>query len=70
MKKALSFLPPLTLLVSTVSCAEKNKTSEKSETTSRCKTVDGFRQAAIDSEAGIPYICGQDDVQVVNYEIK
>ena len=32
MKKALALLLPLTLLVSTMSCAEKNKTSGKSET--------------------------------------
>ena len=32
MKKALALLLPLTLLVSTMSCAEKNKTSEISET--------------------------------------
>jgi beta-glucosidase len=146
MKKALALLLPLTLLISTVSCAEKNKTSEKSETettkavtsasetstmtevnfdgpkyqtyatmtpeeivatltleqkasqmvqpavynitnedmkandygsilsTVGCidfeawaNTVDGFQQAAIDSEAGIPYIYGQDDVHGVNY---
>ncbi|WP_051536125.1 glycoside hydrolase family 3 protein [Ruminococcus flavefaciens] len=146
MKKALALLLPLTLLVSTMSCAEKNKTSEKSETettnastsaaepttstelefdgpkyetyatmtpeeivaaltleqkaaqmvqpavyniteedmkandygsilsTVGCidsdawaETVDGFQQAAIDSEAGIPYIYGQDDVHGVNY---
>ena len=30
-------------------------------------TVDGFQQAALDSEAGIPYIYGQDDVHGVNY---
>lgn len=29
--------------------------------------VDGFQQAAIESEAGIPYIYGQDDVHGVNY---
>ena len=29
--------------------------------------VDGFQQAAIDSESGIPYIYGQDDVHGVNY---
>ena len=146
MKKALALLLPLTLLVSTMSCAEKNKTSEKSETettnastsaaepttstelefdgpkyetyatmtpeeivaaltleqkaaqmvqpavyniteedmkandygsilsTVGCidsdawaETVDGFQQAAIESEAGIPYIYGQDDVHGVNY---
>ena len=146
MKKALALLLPLTLLISTVSCAEKNKSSEKSETettkavtsaaetttmtemnfdgpkyqtyatmtpeeivatltleqkasqmvqpavyniteddmkandygsilsTVGCidfeawaETVDGFQQAAIDSEAGIPYIYGQDDVHGVNY---
>ncbi len=146
MKKALALLLPLTLLVSTMSCAEKNKTSEKSETettnastsaaepttstelefdgpkyetyaamtpeeivaaltleqkaaqmvqpavyniteedmkandygsilsTVGCvdsdtwaETVDGYQQAAIDSEAGIPYIYGQDDVHGVNY---
>ena len=32
MKKALVLLLPLTLLVSTLSCAEKNNTSEKTET--------------------------------------
>ena len=146
MKKALALLLPLTLLVSTMSCAEKNKTSEKSETettnastsatepttstelefdgpkyetyaamtpeeivaaltleqkaaqmvqpavyniteedmkandygsilsTVGCidsdawaETVDGFQQGAIESEAGIPYIYGQDDVHGVNY---
>ena len=145
MKKALALLLPLTLLVSTMSCAEKNKTSEKSETetttttsaaetTTRteiefdgpkyetyaamtpeeivstltleqkaaqmvqpaiyniteedmkandygsilstvgcidsdvwAETVDGFQQGAIESEAGIPYIYGQDDVHGVNY---
>ncbi|MBQ3841114.1 MAG: glycoside hydrolase family 3 protein [Ruminiclostridium sp.] len=30
-------------------------------------TVDGFQQAAIDSDSGIPYIYGQDDVHGVNY---
>lgn len=29
--------------------------------------VDGFQQAAIDSETGIPYVYGQDDVHGVNY---
>lgn len=29
--------------------------------------VDGFQQAAIESEAGIPYVYGQDDVHGVNY---
>ena len=29
--------------------------------------VDGFHQAAIESEAGIPYVYGQDDVHGVNY---
>ncbi len=29
--------------------------------------VDGFQKAAIESEAGIPYIYGQDDVHGVNY---
>jgi beta-glucosidase len=145
MKKTLALLLPLTLLVSTMSCAEKNKTSEKSETetttttsaaetTTRteiefdgpkyetyaamtpeeivstltleqkaaqmvqpaiyniteedmkandygsilstvgcidsdvwAETVDGFQQGAIESEAGIPYIYGQDDVHGVNY---
>ena len=146
MKKALALLLPLTLLVSTMSCAEKNKTSEKSETettnastsaaepttstelefdgpkyetyatmtpeeivaaltleqkaaqmvqpavyniteedmkandygsilsTVGCvdsdtwaETVDGYQQGAIESEAGIPYIYGQDDVHGVNY---
>jgi len=145
MKKTLALLLPLTLLVSTMSCAEKNKTSEKSETetttttsaaetTTRteiefdgpkyetyaamtpeeivstltleqkaaqmvqpaiyniteedmkandygsilstvgcidsdawAETVDDFQQGAIESEAGIPYIYGQDDVHGVNY---
>ncbi|WP_295086479.1 glycoside hydrolase family 3 N-terminal domain-containing protein [Ruminococcus sp.] len=146
MKKALVLLLPLTLLVSTLSCAEKNNTSEKTETEttnstvsatesdtkadvvfdgpkyqtyatmtpeeivasltfeqkasqmvqpavyniteedmkandygsilstmgcidsdSWCEIVDGFQQAAIESEAGIPYIYGQDDVHGVNY---
>lgn len=146
MKKAIALLLPLALLISTVSCAEKDKTSEKSEpeatkaassadeTTTRSEvvfdgqkyetyaamtpeeivatltleqkasqmvqpaiyniteddmknsdygsilstvgcidanswreTVDGFQQAAIESEAGIPYIYGQDDVHGVNY---
>ena len=31
------------------------------------ETVDGFQQAAIESESGIPYIYGQDDVHGVNY---
>ena len=31
------------------------------------KTVDGFQKAAIESESGIPYIYGQDDVHGVNY---
>ena len=31
------------------------------------KTVDGFQKAALESEAGIPYIYGQDDVHGVNY---
>lgn len=31
------------------------------------KKVDGLQQAAIESEAGIPYIYGQDDVHGVNY---
>ena len=31
------------------------------------ETVDGFQQAAIVSESGIPYIYGQDDVHGVNY---
>ena len=31
------------------------------------QTVDGFQQAAIESEACIPYIYGQDDVHGVNY---
>ncbi|HOC34574.1 MAG TPA: glycoside hydrolase family 3 protein [Ruminococcus flavefaciens] len=146
MKKALALLLPLTLLVSTMSCAEKNKTTEKSETettnastsaaepttstelefdgpkyetyaamtpeeivaaltleqkaaqmvqpavyniteedmkandygsilsTVGCvdsdtwaETVDGYQQGAIESEAGIPYIYGQDNVHGVNY---
>lgn len=29
--------------------------------------VDGFQQAALNSEAGVPYIYGQDDVHGVNY---
>lgn len=29
--------------------------------------VDGFQQSAVDSEAGIPYVYGQDDVHGVNY---
>ena len=29
--------------------------------------VDGFQEAAIESEAGIPYVYGQDDVHGVNY---
>ncbi len=29
--------------------------------------VDGFQEAAVNSEAGIPYVYGQDDVQGVNY---
>ncbi|WP_297958133.1 glycoside hydrolase family 3 protein [uncultured Ruminococcus sp.] len=32
-----------------------------------CETVDSFQNAAIESEAGIPYIYGQDDVHGVNY---
>ena len=31
------------------------------------QTVDSFQKAAIESEAGIPYIYGQDDVHGVNY---
>ncbi len=30
-------------------------------------TVDGYQKSAIDSEAGIPYVYGQDDVHGVNY---
>ena len=43
MKKALALLLPLTLLVSTMSCAEKNKSSQKSEneTTSVTSTENG-----------------------------
>ena len=29
--------------------------------------VDGYQSAALDSEAGIPYLYGQDDVHGVNY---
>jgi len=146
MKKTLALLLPVPLLVSAMSCAGKNKTSEESETETTtavtssavtttntevksnspkyqqyssltpeeivgtltieqkaaqmvqpaiynvtdddmkandygsilstigcidadnwCQTVDGFQQAAIASEAGIPYIYGQDDVHGVNY---
>ena len=31
------------------------------------QTVDSFQKAAIESEAGIPYLYGQDDVHGVNY---
>ena len=31
------------------------------------ETVDGFQKAAIESDSGIPYIYGQDDVHGVNY---
>ncbi|MBP0957473.1 MAG: glycoside hydrolase family 3 protein [Oscillospiraceae bacterium] len=31
------------------------------------KIVDGFQQSAVSSEAGIPYLYGQDDVHGVNY---
>ncbi|MBR5513622.1 MAG: glycoside hydrolase family 3 protein [Ruminococcus sp.] len=31
------------------------------------EVVDGFQQSAIDSETGIPYVYGQDDVHGVNY---
>lgn len=31
------------------------------------KTVDGFQHAAVSSDAGIPYLYGQDDVHGVNY---
>ena len=45
-------------ILSTVGCISSDEWAE---------TVDGFQQAAIDSEAGIPYIYGQDDVHGVNY---
>ena len=45
-------------ILSTVGCIDA---------ASWCETVDGLQQAAIDSEAGIPYIYGQDDVHGVNY---
>ncbi len=45
-------------ILSTVGCVDSDTWAE---------TVDGFQQAAIDSEAGIPYIYGQDDVHGVNY---
>lgn len=32
-----------------------------------CELTDGFQQAAISSEAGIPYLYGNDDVHGVNY---
>ncbi len=45
-------------ILSTVGCIDAYSWRE---------TVDGFQQAAIASEAGIPYIYGQDDVHGVNY---
>ncbi|MCR4639058.1 glycoside hydrolase family 3 protein [Ruminococcus sp.] len=45
-------------ILSTVGCIDSDAWAE---------TVDGFQQAAIESEAGIPYIYGQDDVHGVNY---
>ncbi len=45
-------------ILSTVGCVDSDTWAE---------TVDGFQQAAIKSEAGIPYIYGQDDVHGVNY---
>ena len=141
MKKALAILLPLTLLVSAVSCAEKNNTPDSEpvpeseievasdstvkdhgpryqrfasmapeeivgeltleqkadqmvqpavyniteddmkandygsilsttgcvDTSAWRNIVDGFQKAAIESEAGIPYVYGQDDVHGVNY---
>ncbi|WP_051530608.1 glycoside hydrolase family 3 protein [Ruminococcus flavefaciens] len=45
-------------ILSTVGCIDSDEW---------CETVDGFQNAAIESEAGIPYIYGQDDVHGVNY---
>ena len=45
-------------ILSTMGCIDSHSWRE---------TVDGFQQAAIESEAGIPYIYGQDDVHGVNY---
>ena len=45
-------------ILSTVGCIDSD---------AWCETVDGFQNAAIESEAGIPYIYGQDDVHGVNY---
>ena len=45
-------------ILSTVGCIDSD---------AWCETVDGFQSAAIESEAGIPYIYGQDDVHGVNY---
>ncbi len=45
-------------ILSTVGCIDSD---------AWCETVDGFQESAILSEAGIPYIYGQDDVHGVNY---
>ena len=45
-------------ILSTVGCIESDEWAA---------TVDRFQQTAIESEAGIPYIYGQDDVHGVNY---
>ena len=45
-------------ILSTVGCIDSD---------AWCETVDGFQNAAIESESGIPYIYGQDDVHGVNY---
>ena len=45
-------------ILSTVGCIDSS---------SWRKTVDGYQKSAIDSEAGIPYVYGQDDVHGVNY---
>jgi len=45
-------------ILSTVGCIDSD---------AWCEAVDGFQNAAIESEAGIPYIYGQDDVHGVNY---
>ena len=45
-------------ILSTVGCID---------TASWRSTVDGYQRSAIESEAGVPYIYGQDDVHGVNY---
>ena len=45
-------------ILSTVGCIDSDAWRE---------TVDSFQNAAVESEAGIPYIYGQDDVHGVNY---